>query len=532
MKKKLIAMMLSVAALAAGTAPCAAYGSTDAMEELNLSGIIGPYPAQSFYDDIYSLPVDYSLWDDFIKYDLCIADYDSLTDEKKELCKFIFETERSANNTVVCERARRTLAGDTNLGERITLEDLEIYRQIYDPQLLPNSIANAIPCVPDISHLDYDCAADEYWLDESGDKKILYSDSGVSYAYIELTEGLDSVDGLPGDDELYNSFVAIDSGRDVYCAEIEFSESIPREEFELDGLRYWTFEDGTVAIIGCKALGSSSDEPYEETIVIPQEINGYTVTKITGFDRTNITGIELPDTIELIDEYAFAMCPYLTEIEIECPEAVVYRDAFYNSGLQKAVLNIKSIDTIAFDGCSQLEIITLGENVELIGAYAFRDCEKLAEINIPSTLKYIGQGAFEGTAIGEKTIPDTVEIIGTFPFRTGKYGGGIGEFHATDPLTDEPVCVFDPDCVINGWYNTEAHRYALEWGLKFNPMDEDVAYGDTNLDGKISMADMVLLQSYLTGNVDTIGYEADLISDGIIDAFDMIRMRKILYPES
>ena len=63
-------------------------------------------------------------------------------------------------------------------------------------------------------------------------------------------------------------------------------------------------------------------------------------------------------------------------------------------------------------------------------------------------------------------------------------------------------------------------------------MDEDVAYGDTNLDGKISMADMVLLQSYLTGNVDTIGYEADLISDGIIDAFDMIRMRKILYPES
>ena len=88
--------------------------------------------------------------------------------------------------------------------------------------------------------------------------------------------------------------------------------------------------------------------------------------------------------------------------------------------------------------------------------------------------------------------------------------------------------MFDPDCVINGWYNTEAHRYALEWGLKFNPMDEDVAYGDTNLDGEISMADMVLLQSYLKGNISEIGYEADLMEDGIIDAFDMIRMRKMM----
>ena len=115
-----------------------------------------------------------------------------------------------------------------------------------------------------------------------------------------------------------------------------------------------------------------------------------------------------------------------------------------------------------------------------------------------------------------------------YPDRVGATSGAIFYYPATDPLTDEPVCVFDPDCVINGWYNTEAHRYALEWGLKFNPMDEDVAYGDTNPDGEISMADMVLLQSYLKGNISEIGYEADLMEDGIIDAFDMIRMRKMM----
>jgi len=42
---------------------------------------------------------DYSLWDKFIKYDLCITDYDSLTDEEKDLCHFIFDTEQYIGET-------------------------------------------------------------------------------------------------------------------------------------------------------------------------------------------------------------------------------------------------------------------------------------------------------------------------------------------------------------------------------------------------------------------------------------------------
>ena len=33
------------------------------------------------------------LWEDFLKYDLCITDYDSLTEKEQELCHFIFDTE-------------------------------------------------------------------------------------------------------------------------------------------------------------------------------------------------------------------------------------------------------------------------------------------------------------------------------------------------------------------------------------------------------------------------------------------------------
>ena len=42
---------------------------------------------------------------------MCITDYDSLTDEEKDLCHFIFDTERSADDTIICVRARKQLAG-------------------------------------------------------------------------------------------------------------------------------------------------------------------------------------------------------------------------------------------------------------------------------------------------------------------------------------------------------------------------------------------------------------------------------------
>ena len=75
---------------------------------------------------------DNPLWDKFIKYDLCITDYDSLTEEEKELCKFIFETERSSTDTIRCERARRILLGDEAIGERLTIEKAQKFDRIQD----------------------------------------------------------------------------------------------------------------------------------------------------------------------------------------------------------------------------------------------------------------------------------------------------------------------------------------------------------------------------------------------------------------
>ena len=506
------------------------------------------YPLEILSSDYYDQEVDWNLWDKFLKYDLCITDYDALTVEEQELCKFIFETERSATGTIRCERARRTLAGDENIGERLTLEQLENAYGIWDNYSV-NKVGNQgyIHCVPDIKCLDGWDAYNEYWIDDNGTTRVRFTGENLAVmSEIEvLGEGNYTIDPL--------KMPEFENDGTYYMSD---------EYLEHNGDYYYIKSDNTVVFAKsqyAKTSMSDEDEPITETVVVPDEINGYPVTAIEreAFMYASVTEVVLPDSIEFIDENAFGNCQYLekinlpenlkymgmyafagsgiSEIEINCPHITVPMFAFtWCNNLTDVTLNVKAVGEKAFRGCANLKNVEFGNMMNKISADAFYNCGAIENIQLPANLKIIGTAAFAGatefggSGIKSITIPPTVELLGALPRATGEAPTSVIYVPSTDPLTDEPVCVFDTDCVINGWYNTEAHRYALEWGLKFNPMDEDVAYGDTNLDGEISMADMVLLQSYLKGNISEIGYEADLMEDGIIDAFDMIRMRKMM----
>jgi len=107
------------------------------------------------------------LWERFLKYDLCIFDYDFFTDDKKDLCKFIFETELNFDDTIICERVIRILVG-YDVGERVTLDAVKQTPHIADKALYCRNgalevYANSIDGVPDIKHTDYDCYEFEYW---------------------------------------------------------------------------------------------------------------------------------------------------------------------------------------------------------------------------------------------------------------------------------------------------------------------------------------------------------------------------------
>ena len=97
-----------------------------------------------------------------------------------------------------------------------------------------------------------------------------------------------------------------------------------------------------------------------------------TSVTVTGATNTTITELKIPELVRY-DEYDFQV----TEI-------------FYR----------------AFDDCSRLTQIVMGNNVEEIGDYAFAGCKNLTNIKLPNSLSDAGYRAFsECTRLEEITLP-------------------------------------------------------------------------------------------------------------------------------
>ena len=483
---------------------------------------------------------DYSLWDKFIKYDLCITDYDSLTDTEKDLCHFIFDTERSADDTIICERARKQLAGyDT--GERITLNQAEDFYDIQDSNFidgyLPYTLYSnysdnnvVLRLTPDIIHLDWDNNSAEYWFDDEGKERVFTS--------IETSEDAESI---------YNNYYIYKKYDDTENV-IEEKE-IPRnidniKTIKHDGCIYQVYPDNTLHL-------SELADKSAVSVKIPEIINNMPVVSIKAyaFKDSELTDVVLPNTLEYIGAFAFMNCSKLKtvnfpkglefigtgafersvslgDITINCPNLQVGKLVFNEACAENVTVNIKSVPSDIMYSFAKFKSFTIGSNVKEVGFHFLEsDRELNKNIVIPENVKIISSegGHFPFSSV---TVPASIEVFGAYDKASGNCMTDI-EHSAKIPLL-ENKCIFDQDCTINGWYGTEAHSYAIEWGLKFNPLDENIAYGDLNADNSIDIADAVLMYSYILGHEVTVGFEADLTKDGIIDAFDMAAMRRNL----
>ena len=147
------------------------------------------------------------------------------------------------------------------------------------------------------------------------------------------------------------------------------------------------------------ALGTNK---YYGDIIIPEEINGTKVTRLskadswsggTGtFQCSYITSVSLPSTITTIDQASFSDCPYLERITVAegNKNFVTIDDCLYkldNNGNpttlvavpgSKATVAIDSrvttIATSALDGCRNIKELTISSTtLNSIGTYAFAD---------------------------------------------------------------------------------------------------------------------------------------------------------------
>ena len=98
-------------------------------------------------------------------------------------------------------------------------------------------------------------------------------------------------------------------------------------------------------------------------------------------DNSLIQSLVLPQSITMINDYAFAGCSSIQDVTIGDQVETIGKKAFYNcSNLSKLTIGdgVSTIPSSTFKGCKSLEIVRLGKNVSSVsGAFSGTPCKEV-----------------------------------------------------------------------------------------------------------------------------------------------------------
>lgn len=209
---------------------------------------------------------------------------------------------------------------------------------------------------------------------------------------------------------------------------LAFTITLSAQTFTNAGLTYKVIDESE------KTCQLSDGSNCGSSVIIPSEVNGYTVTEIgigAFFRKTNIETLELPATLKKINTTAFIGCTGLQSVYIpksvntigiaafgECTaltELTVDPDNKTFVSLDGLILNkSKSKVICAAPGLSSYNIPS---SVSTIGGSAFFGCQNMTALKLPAGLGFIDNSAFNGcTSLSDINIPGGVCEIGSSAF--------------------------------------------------------------------------------------------------------------------
>ena len=251
------------------------------------------------------------------------------------------------------------------------------------------------------------------------------TDIGVSFGTFKYSE--------TGKEELILRDVILDSGsttknyklrvwihengavqNDMMGQSFSAKVSVTGEPIEYTPETCFTFSNGTITRYNVETCGTD--------VVIPRAINGTTVTQIgeSAFSNfpneqsgMNITSVIIPDTINYIENFAFAFNNLLTYITI--PESVTNSGTapFFNSGLTSAIIpenfkgdgtfNNSKLKTIVIPSGASLRMNSFSDNI-------------LTDVVIMDGITSIEQSLFINNDFTSIEVPTTINDIKTDAF--------------------------------------------------------------------------------------------------------------------
>jgi hypothetical protein len=200
--------------------------------------------------------------------------------------------------------------------------------------------------------------------------------------------------------------------------------------FMYDGLQFKTLNDKTceVTAIVTNNEDDSYNHEYSELLsgelILPEyPTNNGKVYTLTEIDETafischKLTSVVIPNSVLKIGAHAFEWCTGITSLTIGDSVTEIGNSAF-SECTSLIFVNIPnsviSIDNNAFDGCSELTDIIIGNSVTTIGNKAFLDCTSIKNIYyLPSTGIEANENIFDKSVYDNACLYANYDIIYT-----------------------------------------------------------------------------------------------------------------------
>ena len=305
------------------------------------------------------------------------------------------------------------------------------------------------------------------------------------------------------------------------------------------------------AFKGCTNLPVIENIRYADTYLAEaadKSLSTYHIKSGTRFigsnafsECSNLTSINIPNSMTSIGSFAFSRCSNLASINIPNSVTHISPEAFeFCQDVKFIVEDLKAWCNIDFDFWYSAGVYV--ESNPLQSGYLYSDENtQVTDLVIPDGVTVIKDYAFYGCPLKTITIPGSVKSIGRLSLNDFR-------FDCTSSITDiynhikTPINI-DDDCFNNENYDNatlhvpfgtkNAYANAEGW-MNFVHIVDDIPSstlrGDANGDFEVNITDVIVIIDYILGrNITNFIYaNSDLDKDGDVNITDAIKIVDII----